>query len=649
MSDFPTYVVIQVMSKCSDESLQTVIDELSKPWEDGGGGLYLTLQPPRPNFPESLILVSATNEHIIRIAEHIEVKKKDVDGFIRPITEDDIEQFEESGRVGPLTLSDVQRCILHAINRVHFDVEVTTLPGDGRNILKGAPVLSSYEERHLVNIIPTHDEEDLDKLYRGWKRSYFYSPISQIRDYFGESVALYFSFEGVYTQFLVLVAVLGVVQHILETYAGIDHVSTNVLFTLSIILAVGIYLEVWKRQSNEHSFHWGSMGKLRRKPPRPEYRGELRESPASGKLEMYYPFSKTIKKIVLVSLPVTILCLSLAVTLMLFSFTAEARVMEVMANPETGQPDSDIITTIITSVPSVAYSLSIIIFNSIYLKIARKLTVWENHRTQEQHDTHITLKLVIFEFVNTFLALFYTGIYLQDLKALKSQLFTTLLVQQVVNQFQEVFIPFFLQKPSSVKFVNKVTRKLGIQDKPKVREVQGITVLSESDPQGEQVLKNISGNHLESLHDDFMELWLQFGHVFLFLSVYPLAALLALINNITEMWADRYKLCRLSSKPRPMCIRDIGAWYSAFRLTGMLSIVSNCWLLSLDLYGQPACASLSSSDLQWFLLWVTVEHGLFAIFLGLDALISDVPAKVKLQMDRANLHFKKKVLKDKLD
>jgi len=457
-------------------------------------------------------------------------------------------------------------------------------------------------------------------------------------------VALYFSFESIYTKFLVLVACLGTTQYVLETYAGIDHVWSNVIFTLFIILSVGIYLEVWKRKSNEHSFEWGSMGKLRLKPPRPEFRGELRVSPVSGKEEMYYPARKTMKKIISVSMPVTVLCLSVALFLMLMSFTVEEMVMQAMVDPETGDLGSDIVTSIITSVPSVVYSLIIILFNVIYLKIARKLTIWENHRTQEQHDTHITLKLVIFEFVNTFLALFYTGMYLKDLKALRSQLFTTLMVQQVVNQFQEVFVPFFLQKPASMKFVNKVAAKLG-KGKQKERCVTGITVLSYEDTEGDEALKNLHGPQLDTLHDDFMELWLQFGHVFLFISVYPLAALLALLNNITEMWGDRYKLCRLTSKPRPMCIRDIGAWYAAFRLVGILSILSNCWLLSLDLYGQPSCAGITSSDLQWFSLWVVVEHFLLFIFFGLDKLISDVPPHIKLAMDKTSLHFKKTIQK----
>jgi hypothetical protein len=57
------------------------------------------------------------------------------------------------------------------------------------------------------------------------------------------------------------------------------------------------------------------------------------------------------------------------------------------------------------------------------------------------------------------------------------------MVQQVVNQFQEVFVPFFLQKPASMKFVNKVAAKLG-KGKQKERCVTGITVLSYEDTEG---------------------------------------------------------------------------------------------------------------------------------------------------------------------
>lgn len=51
--------------------------------------------------------------------------------------------------------------------------------------------------------------------------------------------------------------------------------------------------------------------------------------------------------------------------------------------------------------------------NHNYLHLAHFLSEWENHRTQEQFERAVVSKLVLFEFVNTFLALFYIAFYLQ--------------------------------------------------------------------------------------------------------------------------------------------------------------------------------------------------------------------------------------------
>lgn len=43
----------------------------------------------------------------------------------------------------------------------------------------------------------------------------------------------------------------------------------------------------------------------------------------------------------------------------------------------------------------------------------------ENHRTQSQFDRHRVLKLVVFEFVNNFMALFYIAFVYQDIEMLR--------------------------------------------------------------------------------------------------------------------------------------------------------------------------------------------------------------------------------------
>ena len=273
--------------------------------------------------------------------------------------------------------------------------------------------------------------------------------------------------------------------------------------------------------------------------PTPDPRGDLGTNPVTGRPEMHYSSSKRARKIFLVSVPITILCLALAFVLMLASFEADVYMAEFLQDPETGETASDFISKILLNLPSILYSLSILVFNKTYLRLARRLTVWENHRTDEQHDTHITLKLITFEFVNTFLALFYLGFYQQDLAGLRAQLFTTLLVQQVVNQVQEVLLPLVLHKPATVKLINKMSQKMGVQQVPKQREIRGAVDLGPDDDMVRAVNHDTLADPLDSLHDDFMELWLQFGHVFLFSAVYPLAAVFALLNNLTELLADR--------------------------------------------------------------------------------------------------------------
>ena len=45
---------------------------------------------------------------------------------------------------------------------------------------------------------------------------------------------------------------------------------------------------------------------------------------------------------------------------------------------------------------------------------------------------------------------------------------------------------------------------------------------------------------------------------------------------------DAYKLCKLARKPTPRGVRDIGAWYTAFNVTIIFSVITNCALLSMD-------------------------------------------------------------------
>ena len=158
------------------------------------------------------------------------------------------------------------------------------------------------------------------------------------------------------------------------------------------------------------------------------------------------------------------------------------------------------------------------------------------------------MKLILFEFVNTFLSLFYIAFYMQDMVMLKSQVKTMLIVLQIVNQIQETILPIFLRRPSTRKILNKINKHFDEKQKDAENvkgseqclhhEVGTINTFSEDDYELAHAIFSLKKDPYESTYDDFMELWLQYGHVFLLGTVYPLAGFLALVNNLIGKLKD---------------------------------------------------------------------------------------------------------------
>merc|ERR1712226_610296 len=56
---------------------------------------------------------------------------------------------------------------------------------------------------------------------------------------------------------------------------------------------------------------------------------------------------------------------------------------------------------------------------------------------------NMVVKMALFQFVNSFLALFYTAFYLQDMDKLKELLAALLITRQVMGNIKEAVIPYF--------------------------------------------------------------------------------------------------------------------------------------------------------------------------------------------------------------
>ena len=193
----PTYYAIVLHSQCSDKAAQFIFDNLVLSYERGGGGLEVRRQLATSVSPETVLHVSCSDDHLRRVAEDLEIRKADNEGHIRPVSCEDWSQWPDTGRVGPLDISDIHRCVQFCIDRVHLPSDL--LPGheDKKFVLAGSPMVHTYQEHHLVTGFPVHDQEAMQKLTAYWRRGRVFSPPTQdIRDYFGEQIAIYFAWLG---------------------------------------------------------------------------------------------------------------------------------------------------------------------------------------------------------------------------------------------------------------------------------------------------------------------------------------------------------------------------------------------------------------------------------------------------------------------
>lgn len=146
-----------------------------------------------------------------------------------------------------------------------------------------------------------------------------------------------------------------------------------------------------------------------------------------------------------------------------------------------------------------------------------------------------------------------------------------LITSQILNQFMEAFLPYWLQRRRNKKMLRKVQKRRTMegQELPLAEQVRleadMSTYLVSARPAFPQVSSKdpaINGRFClsQGTFDDYLELFLLFGYVSLFSCVYPLAAVLVVLNNITEVYSDAFKMCHVFKRPFSEPAADIGVW-----------------------------------------------------------------------------------------
>ncbi|KAJ6664309.1 hypothetical protein lerEdw1_008528 [Lerista edwardsae] len=307
------------------------------------------------------------------------------------------------------------------------------------HFLEGQPIIPELAARGILQqVFPIHEQRILNRLMKSWVQAICEpQPLDDICDYFGVKIAMYFAWLGFYTSAMVYPAVFG---SLLYTFTENDQTSRDVccvVFAIFNVIWATLFLEEWKRRGAEFAYKWGTLDTPAEsiEEPRPQFRGVKRISPVTNAEEFYYPPWKRMLFQCLVSLPVCLFCLSFVFLAMLGCFELQEFVLSIKELPR-----------IVRFLPKIMLAVIVTACDEVYKKIAYWLNNMENYRLQSAYEKHLIIKMVLFQFVNSYLSLFYIGFYLKDMERLKEMLATLLITRQFLQNIKEVSQPHLYSK-----------------------------------------------------------------------------------------------------------------------------------------------------------------------------------------------------------
>jgi anoctamin-8 len=326
----------------------------------------------------------------------------------------------------------------------------------------------------------------------------------------------------------------------------------------------------------------------------------------------------------------------------------------------------------------ILYGLLIPMMDFLFTKIARKMNNWENHRTETRYQSHLILKVFSFRFVHVFASLYYYAFASgANLLRVAIQLASFMIAGQLWKNVMETGFPFFKRrylirkkrKATNEQFEQSAIFKLALRgggtvaatgvngSGPNVSSGLGLSGLGggTSDLSGVGMgLGGASGAGLNSViheqcvrleqasdkaweeaelqkydtFEDYTEMLIQFGYVSFFSIAFPLAPLLAFLNNLVELRTDAFKVCHAKQRPIAHKASGIGIWFPVLQLMSVLAVLTNCLHIAFTTTQiESLFPNITTENKVWVVFFV--EHLVLALKVWMTFIVPSMPSDVK--------------------
>ncbi|XP_044311230.1 anoctamin-4 [Varanus komodoensis] len=530
------------------------------------------------------------------------------------------------------------RIVHHILQRVKYE-EGKNKIGLNRLLTNGSYEAAfplhegSYRSKKSIRIHGAENHRHLlYECWASWGAWYKYQPLDLVRRYFGEKIGLYFAWLGWYTGMLFPAAFIGlfvflygvatmnhcqVSKEVCQAtdiimcpicdkycpfmrlsdscvYAKVTHLFDNgatVFFAVFMAVWATVFLEFWKRRRAVIAYDWDLIDwEEEEEEIRPQFEAKYskkeRMNPISGKPEPYQAFADKCSRIIVSASGIFfMICVVIAAVFGIVIY----RVVTVSTFATFKWALIRNNSQVATTGTAVCINFCIImLLNVLYEKVALFLTNLEQPRTESEWENSFTLKMFLFQFVNLNSSTFYIafflgrftghpGAYLRLINRwrleechpsgclidLCMQMGIIMVLKQTLNNFMELGYPLIQNWWTR----RKLQQEHGLQQKA-------------SFPQWEKDY-NLQPMNAYGLFDEYLEMILQFGFITIFVAAFPLAPLLALLNNIIEIRLDAYKFVTQWRRPLASRAKDIGIWYGILEGIGILSVITNAFVIAV--------------------------------------------------------------------
>ncbi|XP_060832807.1 anoctamin-8-like isoform X7 [Bombus pascuorum] len=647
-------VVMMFPSGASDETLMWLLGRLRA----GTPGLVVHVRHHTSSDTYGFYL-TAPFSVLLKAAEEVHLPKtlrQEFGGGLKEFVGSESSCFEGSDDESRFfTTQERQSLVLHLLHTLRAGPQdLHSL--SGLKMVEGQAIIPKCLSAGIISqVFPLHELPALEKLQRTWVRAFLSpQPLDDICKYFGVKITMYFAWLGHYTTALIVPAAVGAIYWvgIIGRNQAVEDVA-YVLFSVFNVIWATVYLETWKRRGAELAYRWGTLDQRDDLlvEPRPLFTGTLETSAVTGRLEPTYPRWKRNMFRYFVSVPIIAACLFFVFIVMILNFQIQdwwdARL------------ESRGHAFWLSYVPKVLLAVVIALMDEAYFKVAVWLNDMENYRLDTEYENHLIYKVALFQFVNSFLSLFYIAFYLQDQERLKEQLAALLIARQVIGNLKESAVPYLIEQLRLARLSFELFGALSPSEARPPPGEEDDEVRKNTEDKNERSdggkckqPRNVSQAELESslyrvghptnslLSDvtfkydgafsEHLEMLSQLGYVCLFSSAFPLAAMAALLGNLLELRGDAFKLCFVLQRPFGRRVSNIGTWQNAMEAMGLVAILVNCALIGLS--GQVQRMFPEMSATQTILLIVALEHIMLGIRFIIICAIPDIPHWVATEM-----------------